>query len=161
MLSRPHGDALLNQERPDLIDRGGPACNQPRPNTMQCLQIQLILTFFSNRAEVWPHCCFCDSFRIVVIVLLPLVERLHIDRRDDPRLKPELSQHSIYKMRAHAGLHSNDTTGQILERRLQRQTLDLLSLIAMTRVVKADAVKRVFCDVDANDSNLTDVFWLS
>ncbi len=132
MPSRPHGDALLNQERPDLIDDGGASRYQPRPNTMHCLQVQLILAFLSNCAEVWAHSRFRNCFSIVVIVqrenesldrflirfTLPLVEGLHIDRRDDPGIKTERTQHAADKVRVHAGFHADDARRQLLKGRL-------------------------------------------
>ena len=118
MPSRPHGDALLNQKRPDLIDRSSTARHQPRANSVHCLQVQWILVFLGNDPQVWSHCRFCDSLRIVAIVPLPLVERLNIDCRNDPGLEAELPQHTANKMRALAGLHANNATGQAFKDRM-------------------------------------------
>ena len=58
---------------------------------MQCLQIQLLLRLLGNRFKIWAQCSFGNRLCIIVVVLLALVERLNINRRDDPRLKPQLA----------------------------------------------------------------------
>ena len=59
---------------------------------MAGLEIELILRLLAHGTQVRPQGCFSNRLGIVVIVLLPLHERLHIDRRDNPRLMAQLTQ---------------------------------------------------------------------
>ena len=45
---------------------------------MQCLQVQLILCLLANQFQIGAERGFGNSFRVVVIVLLTLNERLGI-----------------------------------------------------------------------------------
>ena len=92
---------------------------------MAGLEVELILRFLAHAAQVRPQGCFSNRLSIVVIVLLPLHERLYIDRRDNLRLMTELPQGPADKVRAEAGFHADHTRGQLLEGLGQRQSLDL------------------------------------
>lgn len=59
---------------------------------MQGLKVELVLRLLAYDAQVGPQCGLCDRLGVVVVVLLSLDERLHIDRRDDPRLVTQLTQ---------------------------------------------------------------------
>lgn len=59
---------------------------------MQGLKVELVLRLLAYDAQVGPQCGLCDCLGVVVVVLLSLDERLHIDRRDDPRLVTQLTQ---------------------------------------------------------------------
>jgi hypothetical protein len=82
----PHRDALFDQEGADLVDRCRPARDQPRAHPMQRLDVELGLALLCDEAHVRSQRRLRDGFGVVVIVLLPLRERLHVDRRDDPAL---------------------------------------------------------------------------
>ena len=79
----PDGNALLNQEGSDLVDRRRPAGDQSRPDAVTRLQ-------FLDEAQVRSQRRLGDGLGIVVIVLLSLHERFDVDRRDDPRLVPSV-----------------------------------------------------------------------
>lgn len=97
-----HGDPLFYKECPDLVDRRGATRDKPRLNPMQGLKVDLVLGLLGNRAEVGAQRGFGDRLGIVVVVrwandsldhllsrlTLPLVERLHVDRRYDVRMIP-------------------------------------------------------------------------
>ena len=87
---------------------------------------------------------------IVVIVLLPLHERLYVDRRDDPRLMAQLTQGPADKVRAEACLHSDHTRWQLLEGLGQRQSLDLAPKSNLAVSAEADDVEDFFANVDAD-----------
>ena len=55
------------------------------------LQVELVLALLLDEAQVRPHRRLSNGLGIVVIVLLSLNERLHVDCRDDPRLVTELA----------------------------------------------------------------------
>ena len=67
---------------------------------MQCLQVQLLLRLLGNRFKIGAQGSFGNRLSIVVIVLLTLVERLHVNCWNDPWLKPHLAQRPADKMRA-------------------------------------------------------------
>ena len=48
---------------------------------MQGLEIELVLWLLAHDAQVRPQRGLCNSFGVVVVVLLSLYERLHIDCR--------------------------------------------------------------------------------
>src|SRR5829696_5345552 len=50
------------------------------------LQVELILRLLGHATQVRAQGRFRDGLGIVVVVLLPLHERLHVDGRNDPRL---------------------------------------------------------------------------
>jgi len=52
----------------------------------------MILCLLAHGAQVRPQGCFGNRLSVVVVVLLPLHERLHIDRRNNPRRMAQLPQ---------------------------------------------------------------------
>ena len=69
-----HGNPLLDQEGPDLIDRRRPPRDQSRTDPVQRLQIQLILGLLADQLQVGTQRSFGDGLGIVVVILLPLDE---------------------------------------------------------------------------------------
>lgn len=108
---------------------------------MQGLKVELILTLLRNGPKVGPQRRFCDRLSVVVVVLLPLVERLHVNRRDDPRFEPHALQDSADIMGAEASLHSNDAARKLLENGIQGQALDLLAHDQLAAPIEPDQVK--------------------
>ena len=53
---------------------------------MAGLEVELILCLLAHGVQVRPQGCFSNSFCVVVVILLPLHERLHIDCWNNPRL---------------------------------------------------------------------------
>src|SRR5262245_39051016 len=106
--SRPNGDALLDEEGPDLVVRCRPSRHQSAAHPVAGLQIQLLLALLPHRAQFGPQSRFCNSLGVVVVVLLALHERLHIDRRDDARLVTKLAKGTADEMGAEARLHADD-----------------------------------------------------
>ena len=80
---------LLDQKSADLVDRRRPAGDQSGPDTVTGLQVELILALLLDEPQVRSQRRLGDRLGIVVVVLLPLHERLDVDRRDDPRLVPQ------------------------------------------------------------------------
>src|SRR6516165_7216030 len=82
---------------------------------MAGLQVELILRLLADNAQIRPQGRLGDGFGIVVIVLLPLDERLDVNCRNDPRLMSERPQRSADEMRAEARFHADDARRQFLE----------------------------------------------
>jgi hypothetical protein len=118
---------------------------------VQGLQVELILALLGDGAQVRPQGSFRDRLGIVVVVLLPFVERLDVDRRDDPRLEAHSAQCPADEMRAQAGLHADDATRKLLEGAGQGKTLDLLPQDALAIRIEPDEMEDVLPDIDAND----------
>lgn len=78
-------------------------------------RIQLILALLRHGLQVRSKGGLGNRFGIIVIVLLTLDEWLDVNRRDDPRLKPQTSQRSADKMRAETRLHPNNASRQLLK----------------------------------------------
>ena len=66
---------------------------------MAGLQVELILCLLADDAQIRPQSRLGDGFSVVVIVLLPLDERLDVNCRNDPRFMSECPQRSADEMR--------------------------------------------------------------
>src|SRR5664279_2743923 len=70
----------------------GPAArDEAGANAVECLKIELVLRLLAHDAQVRSQGCLGDRLCVVIIVLLPLHERLYIDRWNDPRLVAKLA----------------------------------------------------------------------
>lgn len=58
---------------------------------MAGLQVELLPALLAHRAQVGSQGCLCGRFGVVVVVLLPLHEGLHVDRWSDARLVAKLA----------------------------------------------------------------------
>jgi len=117
---------------------------------MEGLKIELILRLLTYDAQVRPQCGLCDRLGVVVVVLLSLHERLHIDRRDDPRLVTQLTQRPADKVSAEARLHANDARRQPSKGLNERQSLDLATKSDLAVVAKTNDVEDFLADLDAD-----------
>jgi hypothetical protein len=113
---------------------------------VQGLEVELILCLLAHDAEVRPQRSLCNSFGVVVVVL-PLHERLHIDCREDPWLMTKLAQYPANKVSIRAGFHTDNARRQGLN---ERQSLDLATESNFAIRAKANDVEDVFPDVDAD-----------
>jgi hypothetical protein len=80
---------------------------------------------------------------------LSLYERLHIDRRDDPRLVTQLAQRPADKVGAETRFHA-DARGEPSECLNERQSLDLTTKSNLAVCAKANDVEDFLADVDAD-----------
>ena len=127
---------------------------------MQGLKVELILIFLRDGPKIGPQRGFCDRLGVIIIVLLALVERLYVNRRYDPRLEPHAPQRSADKMGAEASLHAHDAAWELLKGGIQSQALDLLAYNQLAGPAEPDQVKRILSDVDSDDGELLDTFYL-
>src|SRR5829696_8268400 len=79
------------------------------------LQVELILRLLGHAAQVRAQGRLRDGLGIVVVVLLPLDERLHVDGRNDPRLVAEGAQGAADKVGAQARFHADHAGGSFLK----------------------------------------------
>jgi len=114
---------------------------------MEGLKIELILRLLTYDAQVRPQCGLCDRLGVVVVVLLSLHERLHIDRRDDPRLVTQLTQRPADKVSAEARLHANDARRQPSKGLNERQSLDLATKSDLAVGAKTNDAEDFLADV--------------
>ncbi len=150
MGARTDRDAVLQQELADLVDRRRPPRDEPRANAMQSLKVELRLGLLGHDAHVRSQSCFGDCFGIVEVVLLPLRERLYVDRGNDPGRMSQSAESAADKMCAQAGLHTDDTRGKLRELLFQRETLDLFVQSHLPIAVKTNDVEDLLADIDAD-----------
>ncbi len=104
-------------------------------------------SYLRHKTEAQRH--FRNRLGIVVVFLLTLVERFHVNRWNDPGLKSQPTQGTADEMRAHTSFHPDDITRQTLKHRHQRQPLYLLSQHKLAIVVMANQMKDIFVIFDA------------
>src|SRR5262249_35658576 len=148
--SSPDRNALLDQEGAYLIDCRCSSRDQAGAHAMQGLEVELGLRLLAYDAQVRPRCGLGHCLGVVVVVLLSLDERLHIDRRDDPRLVTQLTQRPADKVGAKARFHADHARRQPPECLNQRQSLDLATESNLAVGAKTDNVEDFLADVDAN-----------
>src|SRR6516165_4149992 len=117
---------------------------------MEGLKIELVLCLLAHGAQIRSQRRLSNSLGVIVIVLLSLHERLHIDRRDDPRLVAQLTQGPADKVCAEACLHADDARRQSFEGLHERQSLDLATKSNFAVRAKTNDVEDFFADVDAD-----------
>src|SRR6516225_10455508 len=115
---------------------------------MEGLKIELVLCLLAHGAQVRSQRRLSNSLGVIVIVLLSLHERLHIDRRDDPRLVAQLTQGPADKMCAEAS--SDHTRWQPFKGIHERQPLDLTAKGNLAVGAKTHNVEDFLADVDAD-----------
>ena len=93
---------------------------------------------------------FCDRLGVVVIVLLSLQDRFHVDRWDDPRFVAQAAQRAADEMGAQTRLHADDARRKPLEHADQRKSFDLPPQHDLAVCVEADDVEDVLPDIDAD-----------
>ena len=138
-------NALFNQKCTDLVYRCCATGHQARPDTMECLQIELILAFLGNRRQVRPQGCFCNGLSIIVVILLSLDEGLYINGWDDTRFEPEFAQGSTDKMSAQARFHADNASWKSLKGLQQGKPIDLLAQNKLAIIIKANQMECVPC----------------
>jgi len=92
---------------------------------MEGLEVELVLRLLSDYAQIGPQRGLSNRLGVIVVVLLSLYERLHIDRRDDPRLVPQLAQRPADQVGTEALFDADDARGEPSECLSERQSLDL------------------------------------
>ena len=71
----------LQQQATDLVHQGCPLGDQPIPNTVESLDIQMILAFGCHETHRWPSRRLDNGLGIPLVVLLRLHVWAHIFRR--------------------------------------------------------------------------------
>ncbi len=117
---------------------------------MTGLEIELILRLLAHGAQVRPQACFSNSLGVVVVILLPLYERLHIDRRNNPWFVAQLTPSPANKVCAEARLHANDARRELFEGLDQRQSLDLPTKSNSAVSAEPNNVENFLANVDAD-----------
>jgi hypothetical protein len=115
----------------------------------------LLRGLHGDEAHRRPLHGFDDRLGIAVIVLVALQERLHVLRRYEPYIVPELDQPTPNVMCACTDLHSDQALRNVDE------TLDELSSgyasahDNLAAPILADEMKRVFADIDSDGVNVS------
>src|SRR5262249_24578999 len=101
-------------------------------------------------AQIGPQGSLCNRLGVVVVVLLSLHERLYVNRRDDPRLVPQLAQGTADKVGAEACFHADNAGRQSSECLHERQSLDLATESNLAVSTKTNDVEDLLANVDAD-----------
>src|ERR1700747_81086 len=110
-------------------------------NSVQRLQIELIVSLDWHKAHGGTGYSFGDGFGIDVVILVRLHVRLHILCRHQAHLMPLFPQSAPEKMRSSAGLHADQALTKV---RCEAQQLSPRALLAnhdFTPCVDANKVK--------------------
>ena len=117
---------------------------------MEGLEVELVLRLLADDPQIRSQSGLRDRLGVVVVVLLPLYERLHIDRRDDPRLVTQLTQRPADKVGAEARLHADHARRQPFKGLQERQALDLATKSNLAVRAKTNNVEDFLADIDAD-----------
>jgi hypothetical protein len=137
-----------------LIDHRGAPRDETRGEPMDGLQIQLLHGLEWHEPHGRPLDGLANRFGIQQIIFLRLDERLHVLGRNQPHVVSLRDQHPPEVVRAAAGLHSHETGRQIRQRPNQLRARALSPNDNPASGIKADEVKAVLADVNADRGNL-------
>src|SRR6185436_10001106 len=112
-LSLPHRNAALQQEGADLIDDAGALADQPLPDPVQRLQIELVRRLSRNELHGWPLHSFGDRFSIAEVILLPFRIGADVFCWHQPGIVAKAIEFATEMMRANAGFHADQARRQV------------------------------------------------
>ena len=97
----------FKRKRTQLVDHRRSARDQTVANTMDRLQVQLVICLDRDKAHVLAFDSFSNSLRVDKVVLVRLDEGLHELSRDQSDIMALLPQRSAKEVSAGAGLQSD------------------------------------------------------
>ena len=103
-------DAELREVSPQRVDRLRALANQQIARAEQHALRLLLPRLYRHETHRRPRGRLADRLGVGGVVLLPLHERLHVDRRDQLHLMTELLELSAPVVRARTGLHRYDAS---------------------------------------------------
>jgi hypothetical protein len=102
---------------------------------------------------------FCNGLCVVIVVLMALVERLHVDGRNDPRIETHSPMRPAEEMGAETRFHTDNAPGEQLEVVVRAGRLICLRSTKASSV-KPDQMKSILADVDPDDGKLFNTSFL-
>jgi hypothetical protein len=124
------------------------------------LQIERALRLLGNCLEIGTQRRFCNCFRIIVVVLPTLVEKLHVDPGMIRGSNPILRSATTNKLGTQASFHPNDTSPEILKDLLKLMAFDLLAQHPIAAGIKPNQVENVPAGIHANGHQFIDLCFL-
>ena len=115
----------------------------------------LLLALHRNKAHVRTLRCLADRLGIGNIILLPLHERLHIGRGDQPNIMANPHQFARPVVCAAASLQRHQASGLILKEPQHLPARYPAAEQLLTSRVCAMRLKHILCDIQAYRCNLT------
>src|SRR6266849_2386619 len=146
----PHGDAALKQKAADLIGHTRALADQARAHAMQCQQIHLLRRLDRHEVHRWSLHRSRDRFRVAVVILVSLEERLYVLRWDQTHIVTKSRKLSSDKMGARTGFHPDEAARNIAQPASKLMTGYLLLQNNRTPNVEPYQMERVLADVDAD-----------
>src|SRR6201987_5778746 len=154
LASLAHGDATLEQHSANLVDHRGAAHHPPFADSVQRLQVQLIVALDRHKAHRGTGYRFGDGFGIDVVILVGLHVRLHILCRHQAHLMPLFPQSAPEKMRSSAGLHADQALTKVRCEAQQLRPRALLANHDSTPCIDTYKVKDRLSQTDTDGANL-------
>src|SRR6516225_8657186 len=154
LASLAHRDATLEQESANLVNHCGAAYDPPFADSVQRLQVELVIAFDRHKAHRGTGHRFGNRFGIDVVVLVRLHVRLHILGRHQAHVMPLFSQSAAEKMRSSAGLHADQACAKVRCKAQQLRPRALLANYDCTPCVQTYKVKDRLPKIDTNGANL-------
>src|SRR6516165_12689521 len=114
----------------------------------------LLFALDRNEAHAWPLRRFTDGLCIGGVVLLPLDERLDVDRRDQAHMMTQLSDLARPVVRAGTGFHRNDAPGLRCYETEKLRASDALAEQHMPGSIRSMQVEHVLRDVQTDRGSL-------
>src|SRR6202008_2756051 len=154
LASLAHGDATLEQHSANLVDHRGAAHHPPFADSVQRLQVQLIVALDRHKAHRGTGYSFGNGFGIDVVILVSLHVRLHILCRHEAHVMPLFAQSAAEKMSSSAGLHADQARAKLRCKAQQLSPRALLANHDFTPPVDTCKVKDSLSQIDTNGANL-------
>src|ERR1700751_2552016 len=154
LASLGHGDSTLEQHSANLVDHRGAAHHPPFADSVQRLQVQLIVALDRHKAHRGTGYSFGNGFGIDVVVLVGLHVWLDILCRHQAHVMPLFPQSAAQKMRSSAGLHADQALAQVRCKAQQLRPRALPANHNFTPCVDTYKVKYSLSQIDTDGANL-------
>src|SRR5215813_164522 len=146
--------AVFHQVPAQSVDALGALTHQEIAGAEHDAVRLLLFGLDRNEAHAWPLRRFTDGLCIGRIVLLPLDERLDVDRRDQAHMMAQLSDLTRPVVRPGTGFHRNDAPRLRCYETEKLRASDALAEQHMPGSIRSMQVEHVFRDVQTDRGSL-------
>ncbi len=148
--SRPHRDAPLQQQTPDLVHHCRTSHDPAFTHSMQRLHVQLFIGLDRHKAHRGTAHSFSDCFCINEVVLVGLHKRLYILRGHQPYFMDLCAKSPAQEMRARAGFHPNQSNLDVRGKAKKLGARELFPHHHFSCLVENYEVKNGLAQIDAD-----------
>src|SRR5215469_18173244 len=146
--------AIFQQVPAQSVDALGALAHQQIAGSKDDAVGLLLFALDPNKAHARPLRRFTDGLGIGGIVLLPLDERLDVDRRDQAHMMSQLGDLTRPVVRAGTGFHRDDAPGLRREETEKLGASDALAKQHMPRIIRSMHLEHVLRDVQTDRGSL-------